>query len=251
MTSIPPARRHGELLCAWCGPALIVLFATGLLLAGLWPPPSPTASPDQVTAFYSGHLTRTRIGLCLMMAGIALLIPWGASIAALTNRIRSGSPVYTYVQVGAVAVSTMIGVLSIVIWGTVAFRPDELAPETTRALNDLAWLFFVFDWSPLFVWYMSVSLAIFADRDGSPVFPRWSGYLGVWVALLSVPGGVVILFKSGPLAFNGIIGIWIPLGVFFVWIVVMTALGTAAINRRPESPIELVGSSGSVPSRPR
>jgi hypothetical protein len=226
---------RGEQLCAWCGPALIVLFATGLLLAGLWPPPRPTASPAEITAFYTDHLLRTRIGLCLMMAGIALLIPWGASIAVQTNRIRSVSPVYTYVQVAAVAVSTMIGVLSIVIWGTVAFRPDELAPETTRALNDLAWLFFVFDWSPLFVWYASVALAIFGDRAESPIFPRWSGYVGVWVALLSVPGGVVILFKTGPLAFNGIIGIWIPLGVFFIWILVMTRLVIAAIKRRGEA----------------
>jgi hypothetical protein len=49
-----------------------------------------------------------------------------------------------------------------------------------------------------------------------------------------VPGGVVILFKTGPLAFNGIIGIWIPLGVFFVWIAVMTVLAIKAIDERQE-----------------
>jgi hypothetical protein len=223
--------RQGELLCAWCGPALALLLGTGLILAGLWPPPHPSASAAQIASFYTGHLTRTRVGLCLMMTGIALLIPWGASIAAQTNRITSGSPVFTYAQVAAVAVSTMIGVLSIVIWGTAAFRPDQLSPGTTRALNDLAWLFFAFDWSPLFVWYLAVALAIFGDRDESPIFPRWSAYLGLWVAILSVPGGAVILFKTGPLAFNGIIGIWIPLGVFFAWIVVMTVLTIKAINR--------------------
>jgi hypothetical protein len=227
--------RKGELLCAWCGPVLVVLLGTGLILAGLWPPPHPTAGPEQISSFYTDHLTRTRIGLCLMMAGIGLLIPWGASIAAQTNRIKTGSPVFTYAQVAAVAVSTMIGVMSVVIWAAAAFRPDEIAPATTRTLNDLAWLFFVFDWSPLFVWYASVALAIFGDRAESPIFPRWSGYVGVWVALLSVPGGVVILFKSGPLAFNGIIGIWIPLGVFFIWILVMTKLVIAAIKRRGDA----------------
>ncbi|HTK66024.1 MAG TPA: hypothetical protein VL595_26850 [Pseudonocardia sp.] len=232
---------RGELLCVWCGPALVVLLGAGLLLAGLWPPPRPTASPAEIAAFYTGHLLRTRIGLCLMMAGIALLIPWGASIAVQTNRTRSGSPIYTYVQVAAVAVSAMIGVLSIVIWGTAAFRADELAPETTRTLNDLGWLFFVFDWSPLFVWYASVSLAIFGDRDDPPLFPRWSAYVGVWVALLSVPGGVVLLFKTGPLAFNGIIGIWIPLGVFFVWILVMTTLVISRITQRGAMPETTVG----------
>jgi hypothetical protein len=52
--------------------------------------------------------------------------------------------------------------------------------------------------------------------------------------MLSVPGGVMIFFKTGPLAFNGLFGIWIPLGVFFVWIIAMTALTIQAINRQTE-----------------
>jgi hypothetical protein len=108
--------RRLQLVCLWCGPVMLVLFSAGLIaLAGFWPPPHPTDSAEQIRSMYLDDLTRIRIGMCLMMAGIGLLIPWGAAIAAQTNRIKTGTPVLTYAQVGAVAVSTMIGVTSILI----------------------------------------------------------------------------------------------------------------------------------------
>jgi hypothetical protein len=211
---------------------MVALLGIGLvLLAGFMPPPHPTDSAGEIRSLYLDDLTRIRIGLCVMMAGVALIVPWGAAIAAQTNRIRTGTPVLTYAQLGCVAVATMIGVASVIAWAGASFRPEDVSPETTRAFNDLGWLFFVFDWSPLFVWYLAVGLAIFTDSDESPIFPRWAAWLSVWVATLSIPGGAMILFKTGPLAFNGLLAIWIPLGVFFIWIVAMTVLVTKAINR--------------------
>ena len=227
--------RRMQLLCAWCGPVMLVLLGTGVVvLAGFMPAPSPTDSAQEIRSLYVDDLDRIRIGICLMMAGVALILPWGASIAAQTSRIKTGSPVLTFTQVGAVAVTTMIGVASAILWGTASFRPDDISPETTRTLNDIGWIFFVFDWSPLFVWYMAVALAIFTDKSESPIFPRWAGYMSLWVATLSVPGGLMILFKTGPFAFNGVLAIWIPLGVFFVWIIAMTVLVIKAVNREAE-----------------
>jgi hypothetical protein len=227
--------RRAQLICVWCGPVMVVLLAVGLLvLTGFWPPPRPTDSAEQIRSLYVDDLTRIRIGLCMMMAGVALIIPWGAAIAAQTNRIKTGTPVLTYAQIAAVGVATIIGVATPIMWGVASFRPEDISPETTRTLNDIGWFFFVFDWSPLFVWYMAVGLAIFTDRDQSPIFPRWAAWLSVWVATLSVPGGAMVLFKTGPLAFNGVLAIWIPLGVFFVWIVAMTVLTIQAINRETE-----------------
>jgi hypothetical protein len=224
--------RRQQLLCAWCGPLLILLVGGGLLVAGLWPPPQPTATAEQMRAFFANNSVQVHLGLALMMAGMGLIVPWGASLAAQTNRIRSSSSVTTFVQIAAIGVATLIGVASVISWAVASFRPAEISPELTRTLSDLGWFFFVFDWSPLFVWYVAVAAAIFGDRDESPVFPRWSAYLSLWVALLSIPGGLMIFFKTGPLAFNGIFAIWIPLGVFFVWIIAMTTLTIQAVNKR-------------------
>lgn len=236
--------RRQLLLCAWCGAPLIVLVGGGLLVAGLWPPPEPAASAEQIAAFYAGNPTRIRLGLALMMAGVGLILPWGASIAAQTSRIRTSSTAMTFIQVAAFAAATIIGLASVIAWSVASFRPEEVSPDVTRAFSDLGWFFFVFDWSPLFAWYLAVAIAIFGDTTDSPIFPRWSAYLSLWVATLSVPGGLMIFFKTGPLAFNGIFAIWIPLGVFFVWIIVMTILVVQAANRQTEP-----GNAHSVASR--
>ena len=121
--------RRVQLLCAWCGPVMVALLGIGLvLLAGFMPPPHPTDSAGEIRSLYLDDLTQIRIGLCLMMAGVALIVPWGAAIAAQTNRIRTGTPVLTYTQLGCVAVATMIGVASVIAWGAASFRPDDVSP---------------------------------------------------------------------------------------------------------------------------
>jgi hypothetical protein len=224
--------RRAQLICVWCGPVMLASIVVGLIvLAGFVPAPHPKATARQITSQYVHNLGGIRAGLCLFMAGIALIGPWGASLMAQTNRARLGTPVFSQTQIVCVAVTMMIGVASCIAWGTAALRAGAVSPDTTRTLNDLGWIFFIFDWSPLAVWYMAVGLAIFMDPSEQRIFPRWAGWLSVWTAILSIPGGATIFFKTGPLAFNGLLALWVPLGVFAIWIAVMTVLVIQAINR--------------------
>lgn len=228
--------RRAQLICVWCGPVMLAAIAVGLVvLAGFVPGPHPRANAHQIASQYVHNLTGIRAGLCVFMAGIALIGPWGAALLSQTNRARLGTPVFTHTQVVCVAVTMMIGVASCIAWGTAALRAGSVSPDTVRTLNDLGWIFFIFDWSPLAVWYMAVGLAIFFDPSDAPAFPRWAGWLSVWTAVLSIPGGFTIFFTSGPLAFNGLLALWVPLSVFGIWIVVMTVLAIQAINREAAS----------------
>ena len=224
--------RRAQLICVWCGPVMLLSIVVGLVvLAGFVPAPHPKATARQISSQYVHNLGAIRAGLCLFMAGIALLGPWGASLMAQTNRTRLGTPVFSQTQVVCVAVTVMIGVASAILWGTAAFRPGAVSPGTTRTLNDVGWITFIFDWSPLAVWYTAVGLAIFMDPGDQRIFPRWAGWLSIWTAILSIPGGATIFFKTGPLAFNGLLALWVPLGVFAIWVAVMTVLVIQAINR--------------------
>jgi hypothetical protein len=53
------------------------------------------------------------------------------------------------------------------------------------------------------------------------------------VAISFMPGGVIPLFKSGPLAYNGVLAFWIPFSIFFVWLVVMPMVLHRAIVKSP------------------
>jgi hypothetical protein len=46
------------------------------------------------------------------------------------------------------------------------------------------------------------------------------------------PAATIYWFKSGPLAWNGIIPFWLPIGVFFIWMIVNTAVVRSAILRQ-------------------
>jgi hypothetical protein len=56
------------------------------------------------------------------------------------------------------------------------------------------------------------------------VWPRWAGYLNFWVALGGAGGGLAVFFKTGAFAWNGLIGFYIPVTTFILWIITMTVL---------------------------
>jgi hypothetical protein len=48
--------------------------------------------------------------------------------------------------------------------------------------------------------------------------------------LALTPGILIAFFKNGPFAYDGIVAVYIPLGIFFVWIVIMTWLLLGAVG---------------------
>jgi hypothetical protein len=199
------ARRNAQLICVWCGPVLLIAVGVAVVvLAGFVPGPSPATSAARINGRFLQNLGGIRAGMCVQMAGVALIAPWGAALAVQTHRGNPATSILTVTQIVCVAVTTMIGVLAPIAWGFASFRAGAQSPELTRTLNDLAWLIFIFDWSPFAVWYASVGLAIIMDPSEEPVFPRWAAYLSFWTAALSAPGGLTILFKTGPLVIKAI-----------------------------------------------
>jgi hypothetical protein len=51
---------------------------------------------------------------------------------------------------------------------------------------------------------------------------------------MSLPGGLIVFFKTGPLAFHGFVAYYFPIVVFFIWLVVMTTFSIRAIKRDGE-----------------
>lgn len=123
-----------------------------------------------------------------------------------------------------------------------SFRFDGRAPEVTESMHDIGWiLFMTVIWS-LEVQMIAIGAALLLDRSEKPVLPRVLGYLSFWAALLIVPAGLVLYFKDGPWAWNGVIGLYIPLTAFVIWVCAMTI----AVHRA----LTLQIAEGSEPSTP-
>jgi len=204
------------------GPAMIILWLGAFLfIAGYIPPSAPTASAADIVALYKGHTNAIKLGMVISMAGSALLVPWAVAISGQLKRV-DGAKALADTQMVSCALLSLEFITPIAVWMAASYRYDDRAADVTRALHDLGWiLFMTVIWS-LWVQLIAVAAAILIDRRDEPVLPHWLGYLSLWVAFLIIPAGLVLFFKQGPFAWTGLVGLYIPLTGFVVWILSVT-----------------------------
>jgi hypothetical protein len=225
--------RRVQLAFIWCGPLAVLLFLIGwVVLAGYLPPIAPTASAHEVADWYVTHVTAIRLGLFVSSIAMPLVIPFGIAIAVQLRASEPAVPILTYGQVAFASLGAVVTVFTMMVWAVAAFRPSDTSPDITRMLNDFGWFLFLFTWAPFSLWYVVIGAAILLDENDVPALPRWVAYLNFWVAFLSIPAGLILFFKHGIFAFDGLLALWVPLVVFLIWIITMTVVTTTAINRK-------------------
>lgn len=224
----------------WTGPVMVLIwFATFIFVMGFFPPSDPGASAEEIRQLYAEDTTLIRLGLVIVMAASALLVPWAAAIAGVLWRI-DGAKALAATQFVSCALLSLEFITPIGVWMAAAFRFDGRSAEVTEALHDLGWILFVTVIWSLIVQMICIAVAIFIDRGSEPVLPRWLGYLTAWAALLITPAGMVLFFKEGPFAWNGIVGIYIPLAAFAIWMGAISYRAHVALSREITADAELV-----------
>jgi len=218
----------------WCGMGLIVLTFSGFLIARLLPvPPGANLTADEITEFYSTHPTTTRLGLLLATIGLGLLGPLVAVITTQLQRIPGVPTVLANLQqIGGIGVLIVV-TLPLIVLNVAAFRTDR-DPQSIQALNDLGWLLLI---TPIILFVLQeipIAVAILLDRSAQPVFPRWVGYLNLWVPLTFVPAFLPYFFKSGPFSWQGILVFYLGLLSFGVWVIAMMWALLRALRQQAE-----------------
>jgi len=217
---------------ALCQPVMIVLWiGSFVLLAGFIPPPSPSASADEIVRMLQDDRLAIQIGLVITMFASALLVPFAAVLAAQMRRIEGPGAPLAMTQLCSAALLSLEFIVPIIVWQTAVYRADVESAELVRMLNDMGWLLFVSVISSVVVQIAAIGLAIFTDEREDPIFPRWAGWLNIWVAFILAPAGVIVFFHSGPFAWNGLISFYLPLTSYLVWSMVMYVLVRRAIAR--------------------
>jgi hypothetical protein len=148
------------------------------------------------------------------------LVPLFAVTAVQISRVATSSTVLTYAYVICVGVGTTAFILADYCWGMAAFRPDR-DPQLISLLNDMAWFFFIAPVGTIMVQNLCFALSVYLDDRPEPIFPRWVAHFNVATVGLLAPGAFSILYKSGPLAWNGPLSFTLRLATFAVYIAVM------------------------------
>ncbi len=216
----------------WTGPVVgVVLVVAALAFPGFWPPMSPTMTADQVAAFYAEHTAWIRLSqVTFNLCGI-MILPFLMVIVAQMKRMKGQSHVFAYCYLTAVVSGTTIFALSNIFFLVAAFRPER-NPDLILLLNDLAWIVFIAPVGMVVSQFVLLALAVYFDSPVDPVFPRWVGHFSLAVAAAMVPAAGAAVFKTGPLAWDGLLSFWVRNGAYAAFVVVMFFVLRTAIRRQ-------------------
>lgn len=210
---------RSQMACAWAGLVGVTAILIGLIVAGYLPPPKASWSPERFAEFYVEDRDRIRAGLLLLL--IAML-GWATLTAVVTVQLhRAGQSTMAVLQAITGAATYVLLALFCVILAAAAFR-IERSPEDIQLLHDVGWFMAFLAAPPFCLQALAVGVGTLSDRSPAPVYPRWLGYTGIWVALLLAPGTILLFFQTGPFAYHGVISYWIPLFAFGGWMAILS-----------------------------
>jgi hypothetical protein len=223
---------------AWSGAAFVLLLFPGIIMTGLLPPIAPTRTADEVAQFWATNTGVKRCGLVILLTASGLQAPFGALIAMRIKQLEGRFSPLAYAQLIATGLAVMAIILPTFAFAAASYRPER-DPEITQALNDLGWLPFVMNWPAATIQCLAIGFAIFGYRGTRPVWPRWVAYYNLWSGFIFAAGGLVVLFKSGVFAWNGLLAFWMVAVFFGAWFLVMTwqllaTIGAQAAEEVPQ-----------------
>jgi hypothetical protein len=225
-----------QLICLWSGAAFLPLYGIGFVLfAGFIPIPSPTLTGLEVTAMFEENQLRILIGMGLCAIASALLGPWSAAIFSQMWRAERGFRIFSGLQLAGGVMGVVFFITPCFIWSAMAFRTGH-DPDTMLILNDFAWIAWIISWPPYVLQFMSVALCILTNKSegAQQVFPRWLAYLSVFLTIDLFNASLIVFFKTGPFALNGLISVYIPVGLYAVWFVSMFFVLRKAIKSQAD-----------------
>ncbi|HEY1974546.1 MAG TPA: hypothetical protein VGH89_41810 [Pseudonocardia sp.] len=232
-------QRRSELWCAWCGWVYAAMFIIGLIgIAGWLPPMDPADTAQHTAQLYLSATNRIRTGVLVMFLGQLFVPFFGGAMVNQCRRIKEATPALHIAQIGSFTGAMITMVMAFIVFFAAAFRPDRISIEVTQALNDLGWLIMMIALVPFVTWAFAIGFAVLSDRGDNPPYPRWVGYFCLLVGLIQVPPALMIYFKTGPLAWNGLFSFYLPALDFFGWTLVMTFLTARAVRNQRYDEVE-------------
>ena len=203
---------------AWCGVFyVLIVFAGWWPVAGFFPIHKPAALAADIAPFYQGDVFGIRRGMILIMLSVAFFIPFTATMADYVASIEGRRGTLTNTLLLSGFANAMLTFYPALWWLTAAFRPEHRPDQLVHLLNDVGWLQIVGGLSLIWPMYLVMVIAILSDKSAQPIIPRWMAFFSLWTVVMMLPNQLLFFFKTGPFAWNGLFGFWVPVTMFAAW----------------------------------
>jgi hypothetical protein len=213
----PPALRH-ESFAAWCAPIFTALTVIGFLGLARFYHPVAASVPDHVlAAFYQRHHLAIEIGMSLFGLATAFLTLFTIELTIVLWR-REGTPLMSLGQLLGGFGVVMLIFISCCLWIGAAYRAGAAGADVTVALNDASWFGFLVGWVILAIQMVCTGVAGLSDRGPDPLAPRWASWLSIVGAVALATANGCAFTKGGVLGWNGVLGYYVPMVIWCVWL---------------------------------
>jgi hypothetical protein len=220
-------------ICAWSGVIFCFMWLIGAGPVTGWvylPPPSAADLAEKTVGDYASHLLAIRIGCTITIFSTMFYTAWGMAVSFLSKKVEGDYPILFYIQLVSLAVAVVVILYISYFWAAASFRAGDTLPQVTQALNDMGWLGVLYTGAPFAIYMVALATVTLTDKSEKPVYPRWSAYLNLFVAFFMFEAAGILFFKTGPFSQNGVFVFYIPMFVFFSWILVFSWLALRAIS---------------------
>jgi hypothetical protein len=204
--------RYGALT----GIVFVVLLVIGFLI--VTPTPPDLDSPvDEWSEYYTDEQDAIRAGIVIVSVSFFFFI-WFLGSVATALRVAIGNPRLPTVAFGGGITFVAAIFVAITATAAAAHRPDEVSPELTRALNDVAILVGVPLIAGLVAFFGATALVILR----TDVLPDWLGWLSGITAVAQPLAFGILFTDTGAFAADGVLGLFVPLVLALVTIVALS-----------------------------
>ena len=225
----------------WWGIALAIAYiAAFALLLQQVPLKNPAWTAEQVADWYTQNSTRIKWGAVICSWSGAFMMPILAVVAVQMARVETGGlKIWSVLSLVSGALMSLFLMLPPMFWGVAAYTAPRKDPEVTTLMHELASLtmtttdqFYIFMWIGVTVICLRPATQLIKNNP----FPRWWGWLSLWITIMFEAGAIAFIPRSGPFAWNGLLVFWSPLILFSTWIAIQSWLIFRALRGQVAEP---------------
>lgn len=181
------------------------------------PAPADLGLEETRVWFTETHRWGTIIGCSIFYIGCAFLVPGSIQFGIMLSKVEGRWPVFSLTTAVCGLFISLIIFFNCCAWITSAYRL-EFGADVVQAFNDWAWLAFLLGWAYLAAEMFASAVVELQDDSPVPMIPRWLTWMTLAGAVTLLTAAGPAFFKSGPFAYHGLLGFYLPMVVWGVYL---------------------------------
>ncbi len=217
------------LICTWIFCILTLVGWIGI--AHFYAPAPADLSLEETKVWFSEtYRWRNIIGCTLFYIGAGFLVPGSLQWGFMLARIEGRNPIWSVTTAVCGIFISMIVFFNACAWIVASYRVDTGA-DVIQAFYDWSWFAFLLGWIYLVIEMVASAVVELQDKSEHPMVPRWFSWATLLAAVSVVGAAGPAFFKSGPFAYHGLLGFYVPATMWGLYLAITTWFMYQSLNR--------------------